>query len=63
MAKKKTNKSDKVGYVMLGVAVDYFLFRPVRTLKPFWTFILGFVVGAIYTIGVEKIADVIRTVF
>lgn len=59
MAKKKS--SDKAGYVMLGVAIDYFLFRPVRALKPLWTFWLGIVVGAFSCIGIENFAELIRS--
>lgn len=49
-------KKEKMGFFTLGIAFDYFLGRPVRKLKPFWYVTCGFVLGALYTTGLAKIA-------
>jgi hypothetical protein len=54
MSKKLT---DKASYMLLGVLIDYFLFKPVRVLKPLWTFWVGFVFGLLCSVGIEGIAS------
>lgn len=58
-AKKMT---DKAGYVMLGVAVDYFIFKPVRTLKPLLTFWVGVVAGILWSIGMDTLMEIAQNI-
>lgn len=48
-------KKEKMGFFSLGIAFDYFLGRPVRKLKPFWYVTVGFVLGVLYSAGLDKI--------
>jgi len=52
----KTPKlTDKAGYIMLGVCLDYFIMKPVRVLKPMLTFWVGVFCGLAYAIGMENL--------
>ena len=55
----KMSKKEGLGYVMLGVCLDYFLFKPVRILQPIFYIVFGFVMGIVYTAGFEKIVAVV----
>jgi len=52
---EKSKLTDKAGYVMLGVCLDYFLMKPVRVLKPMATFWVGVACGFLYAIGMENL--------
>lgn len=63
MSKKKTSRlTDKAGYILLGVCIDYFFFKPVRALKPLWTFWVGFVFGLLCYVGIENIVSFLNYV-
>jgi hypothetical protein len=56
----KKKLTDKAGYIMLGVAVDYFLFKPARALKPLWTFWVGVVAGVLWSVGMERFMEFVN---
>jgi hypothetical protein len=59
----KTTTSDKFGWLMLGMCVDYFIFRPVRFLRPLWYIGVGFAIGCVYSYGLGNIANFVKGLF
>lgn len=59
---KKKKIQEHLGYIGLGVCIDYFIFRPVRKLRPLWFFAAGVVVGMIYSWGLDKIVSAVKGV-
>jgi hypothetical protein len=40
---------DKLGWLGLGICIDYFIFRPVRLVRPILLVSLGFALGIAYS--------------
>jgi hypothetical protein len=51
----KTPLKERLGYLGLGIAVDYFIFKPVRKLQPLLLLGIGFVGGLFYAWGWEHL--------
>jgi hypothetical protein len=47
--KKASKVADNLGWIGLGICVDYFVFKPVRTLRPLLYIGIGYVIGALTT--------------
>ncbi|MBU1151351.1 hypothetical protein KJ632_00815 [Patescibacteria group bacterium] len=62
MGKLKTAK-ESLGYIGLGILIDYAIFKPVRKLRFLWFFGTGFIAGMIYTWGFDKIMTAIKNWF
>jgi len=61
--KVKMKRTDKLGYIGLGVCIDYFIFKPVRKLRPLWFISIGFALGAVYTYGIHHIINYVKALF
>jgi hypothetical protein len=44
----------KLGWIGLGVCLDYFIFRPIRLLRPLFTVALGFGISIFFIKTVER---------
>jgi hypothetical protein len=57
---KKARRHDRLSYLLLGVCLDYFLFRPATKLKPLIFVIIGVVIGTLSSWGIENIVKFIK---
>lgn len=58
--KKPSSENSRIGWLMLGIVIDYFIFRPVRSLRVLGYIVAGFILGFIYAQGLDRIAAFIK---
>ena len=57
---KKARRHDRLSYLLLGVCLDYFIFRPATKLKPLLFVGIGVVIGMLSCWGIENIIKFIQ---
>lgn len=62
-AKRDKDLSNKMGWFALGVCVDYFIFKPARSLRTPLFFATGFVCGMVFEFGLENVVTYVRGLF